>query len=171
MLAAGYCFTTCPTIRANSSPERLGVAVVNVAAGLRFPYAKYFGHAAPVIFIVLFRWFSRLGRYRRTYIIVQRDRFFIQANDGLPLVALQQNPDCFAAHLGHRFALDGFFHNQAHRPPRPAFRRLTANHGNDALLLGKRRAPHGPLAAACRRGRRSDRYCCSDGQSAGSPWE
>src|SRR6266581_3688027 len=52
------------------------------------------------------------------------------------LVALQQNPDCLSAHLGHQLALDGFFDNQAHRPTSSPFRRLTANHGNDALLLG-----------------------------------
>src|SRR2546422_3939779 len=54
----------------------------------------------------------------------------------LQLVALQQAPDCFSAHLGHQFALDGLFDNQAHRPTSPPFRRWTANHGNDALLLG-----------------------------------
>src|SRR5580698_4594353 len=54
----------------------------------------------------------------------------------LQLVALEQNPDCLAAHLRHQFALDGFFHNQAYRPTCPPFRCLTANHGNDALLLG-----------------------------------
>jgi len=54
----------------------------------------------------------------------------------LQLVALEQNPDCFSAHLGHQFALHGFFHNQAHRPTGPPCRCLTANHGNDALLLG-----------------------------------
>src|ERR1700683_376197 len=53
----------------------------------------------------------------------------------LQLVALEQNPDCFAAHLGHQLALDGFFHNQTHRPTGPPFRCLTANHGNEALLL------------------------------------
>src|ERR1700684_3413916 len=54
----------------------------------------------------------------------------------LQLVALQQNPDCFSAHLGHQFTFDGFFYNQAPRPTRPPLRRLTANHGNDALFLG-----------------------------------
>jgi len=51
-------------------------------------------------------------------------------------VALQQNPDCLSPHLGHQLALDGFFDNQAHRPTRSPFRRWTANHGNNALLLG-----------------------------------
>src|SRR5271157_2160052 len=54
----------------------------------------------------------------------------------LQLVALQQNPNCLSAHLGHQLALDGFFYNQAHRPTSPPLRRLTADHGNDALLLG-----------------------------------
>src|ERR1700721_870286 len=54
----------------------------------------------------------------------------------LQLVALEQNPDCLAAHPGHQFALDSFFHNQAPRPTGPPCRCLTANHGNDALLLG-----------------------------------
>src|ERR1039457_2739715 len=54
----------------------------------------------------------------------------------LQLVALQQNPDCFSPHLGHQLTFDGLFYYQAHRPPRPPFRRLTANHGNDPLFLG-----------------------------------
>ena len=54
-----------------------------VAAGLRFHYAKYVRCAAPFILIVLLGRFSRLGRYRRPHVIVQRDRFLIQANDGL----------------------------------------------------------------------------------------
>src|SRR5664279_2871665 len=54
----------------------------------------------------------------------------------LQLVALQQNPDCLSAHIGYQLALDGFFGDQADRPTGPTFRRLTADHGNDALLLG-----------------------------------
>ena len=54
----------------------------------------------------------------------------------LQLVALQQNPDCLSAHLGHQLAFDGLFGDQADRPAGPAFRRITADHGNDALLLG-----------------------------------
>src|SRR5450759_507121 len=54
----------------------------------------------------------------------------------LQLVAVQQNPDCLSAHLGHQFALDGLLYNQTHSPTSPPFRRLTANHGNNALFLG-----------------------------------
>jgi hypothetical protein len=54
----------------------------------------------------------------------------------LQLVALQQNPDCFSAHLGYQLALDGLFGDQADCPTCSTFRRLTADHGNDALLLG-----------------------------------
>jgi hypothetical protein len=54
----------------------------------------------------------------------------------LQLVALQQNPDCLSAHFGHQLALDSLFGDQADRPTGSAFRRLTADHGNDALLLG-----------------------------------
>src|ERR1035437_1622683 len=54
----------------------------------------------------------------------------------LQLVALEQNPDCLAAHIGYQLAFDGLFGDQADRPTGPAFRRLTADHGNDALLLG-----------------------------------
>ena len=76
MLAAEYCSTTCPTMRANSAPERL-------AASLRFHYAKYVCRAAPFILIVLLGRFSRFDRYRWAHVIVQGDRFLIQANDGL----------------------------------------------------------------------------------------
>jgi hypothetical protein len=54
----------------------------------------------------------------------------------LQLVALEQNPDCLSAYLRHQLALDGLFGDQADRPTGPTFRRRTANHGNDALLLG-----------------------------------
>src|ERR1039458_8352866 len=54
----------------------------------------------------------------------------------LQLVALQQNPDCLSAHVGYQLALDGLFGDQADRPTGPTFRRLTADHGRDALLLG-----------------------------------
>ena len=49
---------------------------------------------------------------------------------------MQQNSDCLSAHLGNQFPLDGLFGDQADRPTGPTFRRLTADHGNDALLLG-----------------------------------
>src|SRR6202050_1140395 len=58
----------------------------------------------------------------------------------LQLVALEQNPDCFAAHLGHQLELDGFFHNQTHRPTGPPFRCLTANPGLVVLTGPRRRA-------------------------------
>src|ERR1035437_10987381 len=51
-------------------------------------------------------------------------------------VALRQNPDRLPAHLGRQLALDGLFGDQADRPTGPTFRRFTADHGNDALLLG-----------------------------------
>ena len=51
-------------------------------------------------------------------------------------MALEQNPDCLSAHLGHQLALDSLFGDQTDRPTCPAFRRHTADHGNDALLLG-----------------------------------
>src|SRR5450759_2947121 len=54
----------------------------------------------------------------------------------LQLVAVQQNADCLSAHLGYQFTFDGLLYNQAHRPSSTPFRRLTANHGNDALFLG-----------------------------------
>jgi hypothetical protein len=53
----------------------------------------------------------------------------------LQLVALQQNPDCFSAHLGNQLAFDCFFGDQADGPTGAAFRRFAADHGNDALLL------------------------------------
>ena len=49
---------------------------------------------------------------------------------------MQQNPDCLPPCFGDQFALDGFLDDQTHGPARPAFRRLAADHGNDALLLG-----------------------------------
>jgi len=51
-------------------------------------------------------------------------------------VALQQDPDCLASHIGDQFALDGLFDNQADSPASPPLRRLTANHGDNALFLG-----------------------------------
>jgi hypothetical protein len=50
-------------------------------------------------------------------------------------VALQQNPDCLSPDFGHQFAFHGFFGNQPDRPARLTFRRSTANHSHDALLV------------------------------------
>jgi len=51
-------------------------------------------------------------------------------------VALQQNPDCFSAHLGNQLPFDGLFGDQANGPTGTTFRRLAADHGDDPLLLG-----------------------------------
>jgi hypothetical protein len=54
----------------------------------------------------------------------------------LQLVALQQNPDCFSAHLGNQLSFDGLFGDQADGPTGAAFRRFAADHSDDTLLLG-----------------------------------
>ncbi len=54
----------------------------------------------------------------------------------LEVVVLQQDPDGLASHLGNQLALDRLSSHQTHGPARPAFWRITANHGDDALLLG-----------------------------------
>jgi hypothetical protein len=54
-----------------------------VPAALRFHDAKHVSRAAPFILVVLLGQFPRFGRYRRSHVGVQRDRFFIQANNGL----------------------------------------------------------------------------------------
>ena len=51
----------------------------------------------------------------------------------LELVAEQKNPDGFPPHLWHQLAFHRFFGNQPDGPPRPAFRRVAADHGDDAL--------------------------------------
>ena len=51
-------------------------------------------------------------------------------------MALQQNPDCLSAHLRNQLPFDGLFGDQADGPTGTAFRRFTADHGNDTLLLG-----------------------------------
>ena len=54
-----------------------------VPTGLRFYDAKYVRRAAPFILVVLFGWFPRLRRDWRSHVRMQRDRFLIQAEDGL----------------------------------------------------------------------------------------
>src|SRR5437773_1041114 len=54
----------------------------------------------------------------------------------LQVVALQQNPDSLPPRFGDQSAFDRCLDDQAHGPARPTFRRLTADHGNDTLLLG-----------------------------------
>ena len=54
-----------------------------VPTGLRFDDAKYVRRAAPFILVVLFGWFPRLRRDWRSHVRMQRDRFLIQAEDGL----------------------------------------------------------------------------------------
>jgi len=62
-------------------------------------------------------------------------------------VALQQHPDCLSARARNQLALDGLLGHQAHGPTRAPFRRLAADHGDDALLLGivQKRLRAGPL--------------------------
>ena len=48
---------------------------------------------------------------------------------------LQQNPDALATSSGHYLPPDRFLHNQTNRPTCPAFRRIAANHRDDALLF------------------------------------
>ena len=52
-------------------------------------------------------------------------------------MAFEQDTDGFATHLGHQFSLDRLLGNQAHRPARLPRRRIRADHGDDALLLGQ----------------------------------
>ena len=54
----------------------------------------------------------------------------------LQVVAFEQDPDCLPTDAGNQFALDGLLDHQAHRPTCAAFRRITAHHRDDALLLG-----------------------------------
>src|SRR3954449_6052346 len=53
----------------------------------------------------------------------------------LEVVAEEKNTDGFSPHLWHQFAFDCFFGDQPHGPPRPAFRRIATDHGNDPLAL------------------------------------
>src|ERR1700674_3938810 len=53
----------------------------------------------------------------------------------LQFVALQQDADCLSPYIRDQFAFDGFFGDQTDRPASPPFRRLTANHGDNALFL------------------------------------
>jgi hypothetical protein len=54
-----------------------------VPAALRFHNAEYVRRAAPFILVVLLGHLSRPGRDRRSHVGMQRDRFLIQAEDGL----------------------------------------------------------------------------------------
>jgi hypothetical protein len=51
-------------------------------------------------------------------------------------VAFEQDPDCLPTDAGNQLALDRLPGHQAHGPARTAFWWFTANHGDDALLLG-----------------------------------
>jgi hypothetical protein len=51
-------------------------------------------------------------------------------------VAFEQDPDGLPTDAGNQLALDRLPGHQAHGPARTAFWRFTANHGDDALLLG-----------------------------------
>ena len=51
-------------------------------------------------------------------------------------MAFQKHPDCFSTHARNQLTPDCLLSHQAYRPASPAFRRLTAHHGNNALLLG-----------------------------------
>src|SRR5947209_5391662 len=53
----------------------------------------------------------------------------------LEVVAEEKNTDGFSPHLWHQFAFDRFFGDQPHGPPRPAFRRIATDHGNNPLTL------------------------------------
>src|SRR5258708_443933 len=54
----------------------------------------------------------------------------------LQVVALQQNPDCLPPRFGDQFAFVPFLDHPPPGPAGPTFRRVTADHGNDTLLLG-----------------------------------
>jgi hypothetical protein len=51
------------------------------------------------------------------------------------LVAEEKNPDRFPPHLGGQLAFHRFLGDQPDGPPRPAFRWIAADHGNDPLAL------------------------------------
>src|SRR5579864_2496309 len=53
------------------------------------------------------------------------------------VVAFEQDSDRLSSHSWHQLALHRLLRQQAHRPPRPALRRRTADQSHDALpLLG-----------------------------------
>ena len=54
-----------------------------VPAALRLHDAEYIRRAATFILVVLLGYLTRLGRDRRSHVGMQRDRFLIQAKDGL----------------------------------------------------------------------------------------
>jgi len=50
-------------------------------------------------------------------------------------VVEQENPDRFPSYPWNQFPLDGFLDHQPNCPTGAAFRRITADHGNDPLPL------------------------------------
>src|ERR1700720_1930294 len=54
-----------------------------VPPGLRLHDAKYVGHAAPFILVVLLGRLARSDRYRRPYVGMQRYRLLIETDHGL----------------------------------------------------------------------------------------
>ena len=50
-------------------------------------------------------------------------------------MAQQENPNGFTSYTWNQFAFDGFLRHQAYRPTGAAFRRATAYHCNQTLLL------------------------------------
>src|SRR5215467_4146035 len=51
------------------------------------------------------------------------------------VVAEQEKADGFSSHAGNQLAFDGFFRHQSHGPASAAFRRVTADHGDQPLFL------------------------------------
>ena len=47
----------------------------------------------------------------------------------------EQTPDGFSSRSRNQSSLHGFFSHQSHRPPGAAFRRVAADHGDNALFL------------------------------------
>src|ERR1039458_4161527 len=62
----------------------------------------------------------------------------------LQVMTLEQDADRFPAHPRRQLPLHCFLGNEAHTPPRPAFRRRAAHHRDDPLALP--RIQHPPLA-------------------------
>jgi hypothetical protein len=51
-------------------------------------------------------------------------------------VALEEDSNGLPTGSWNQFSLNRLLRDEANRPARPPFRRVTANHGDDALLLG-----------------------------------